>query len=362
MKKILITLIAGVSVLALYLLFWPVKIDPAVASVPPAPALEGVYAPNDFLSKVARLGEAEGLHPEDIAVDTSGRIYGGLADGRILRWKNDAREYEVFADTGGRPLGLAFDRESNLIVADSGKGLLSIDPEGAITVLTTECDGKPFKFTDDVDIAADGTIYFSDASWKFGQEEYVEDLLEHRPNGRLLAYSPKTGETRLVVDNLYFANGVAVSPDQRFVLVVETGMYRVMRYWIAGDNRGKVDKLIDNLPGFPDGVSAGTNGIFWVPLASPRDPLMDDLMPRPGMRKVVARLPGFLRPDVQRYSFVLGINAAGEVVHNLQDPGGAYAPITSVEEHDGMLYFGTIKDYGFGRISRPQKPVEDDDA
>lgn len=357
MKKLLIGVLLVLAFLTGYLLFWPVPIDPVPVSLPTAPPLEGDFASNTALAALTRLGEHDGAHPEDIAVDADGYLYGGLSDGRILRWLPDAGSYTVFTDTGGRPLGLAFDRHGNLIVADSYRGLLSVNPQGEITLLTDNCDGRPFGFTDDVDIAADGTIYFSDASWKFGQEQYVEDLLEHRPNGRLLRYLPPTGETQLVLDNLYFANGVAVSRDQRFVLVVETGKYRVLRYWLVGERRGTVDKLIDNLPGFPDGISMGSHGIFWIAIASPRDATIDGLMPRPFLRKVVARLPAFLRPGVIRHSFVLGVNAGGAVVHNLQDPSGPYAPITSVQEHDGMLYFGSIEAHGFARIARPA-PVE----
>lgn len=356
MKKILICVLVLLAGLTLWLLFWPVPVDPAAANVQPAPPLEGSYAPNNALASLARMGEDDGGQPEDVAIDGNGFVYGGLSDGRIMRWSQDAGSHSVFADTGGRPLGLAFDREGNLIVADAVRGLLSVDPAGVVTVLTDSCDGKPFAFADDVDIAADGTIYFSDASWKFGFQEYILDLLEHRPNGRLLSYTPATKTTRLVIDNLYFANGVAVSPDQSFVLVVQTGKYDVLRYWLAGEDRGKVDRLIGNLPGFPDGVSAGSNGIFWIALASPRDPKIDDLLPHPFLRKVIARLPGFLRPGTQHYSFVLGVNADGEVVHNLQDPSGFYSPITSVQEHEGMLYFGSLEDRGFARATRPATP------
>ena len=97
-----------------------------------------------------------------------------------------------FARTDGRPLGLHFDANGHLIVADSEKGLLSVDPSGVVAVLATEHGGKPFGVTDDLEVGPDGVIYFSDASWKFPFSGYKLDLMEHRPNGRLLAYYPST--------------------------------------------------------------------------------------------------------------------------------------------------------------------------
>lgn len=346
------TLILATTVI-LYLLFWPVSVTPVSWSPPVAPALEGAFAVNRTLASVERLGEGVGPKPEDIAIDAQGRIYGGFEDGRIMRWDAKGERSEVFADTGGRPLGLQFDLDGNLIVCDSYKGLLSVAPQGIITTLSTEHGGIPYGFTNDVDIAADGTIYFTDASSKFGQTQFMEDLIEHGGHGRLLAFHPDTKKTELLLDKLQFANGVAVDPEQQFVLVNETGSYRVRKYYIAGAEQGKDEVLIDNLPGFPDGISTGTSGVFWIALASPRNPLMDKLGPKPFLRKIIMRLPAVLRPKPLHYAFVVGIDATGRVVHNLQDPQGAYGPITSVEEHDGSLYFGSIIESAFGRIHVP---------
>lgn len=358
MKSFLRTLTAVVVLLLAYLSFWPVSIAPEAWNPPSAPPLEGTYAVNDALASVERLGEGVGPKPEDIAIDGQGRIYGGFEDGRIMRWDAAGATPEEFADTGGRPLGLHFDGAGNLIVADSYKGLLRIAPDGGVTSLSTGQGDRPFGFTNDVDIAADGTIYFTDASHKFGQTKFIEDLMEHGANGRLLAYHPDTGETKLLLDGLYFANGVAVDPAQQFLLVNETGSYRVRKVWLTGPKEGTDEIIIDNLPGFPDGISTGSGGVFWVALASPRNPLIDRLAGRPFLRSVVMRLPAALRPKPVQYSFVLGIDASGSVLQNLQDPSGTYAPITSVQEHDGMLYFGSIIESAFGRIPVPAPSAE----
>lgn len=70
-----------------------------------------------------------------------------------------------------------------------------------------------------------------------------------------------------MLDGLYFANGVAVSPDQSFVLVAEMVRYRVRRYWLDGLERGTVDTFVENLPGFPDNIRSNGKGTFWIGLS-----------------------------------------------------------------------------------------------
>ncbi|MGK7916530.1 MAG: SMP-30/gluconolactonase/LRE family protein [Prochloraceae cyanobacterium] len=339
----------------LYLFFWPVPVNPEAWQVPEIPQLQGIYTPNTYLSAIEQLGKGEDIGAEDVDVDSLGWIYGSFVDGRILRFTPDGTHSEEFVNTGGRPLGMEFDSQENLIVADGEKGLLSVSPEGELTLLATEADGSPFRLTDDLDVGVDGKIYFSDASDKFPLKDYIFDLMEHRPNGRLLVYDPKTKETTLLLDDLYFANGVAVSPDLNFVLVVETSSYRVKKYWLKGDKQGTSEVIIDNLPGFPDGISSNGQGIFWMAIASPRNPLIDRFAPSPLIRKMLLRLPKFMLPAPERYGFVLGIDGNGNVLHNLQDPSPeSYSPITSVEENEGILYLGSLTYDAIGRIKAPQ--------
>lgn len=353
-KRILFATAAIIALLVLYLLAWPTAVEPVAWEAPVPPELSGKYAVNHALRDVERLEIDLSYGPEDVDIDSLGRIYGSLHDGQIIRLQPDGSGAEVFANTEGRPLGLHFDPHGNLIVADAYKGLLAIDTAGSITVLSTSADGVPFRFTDDVDIAADGTIYFSDASHKFYQSEYRLDAIEHRPNGRLLAYDPETRETAVLLKDLYFANGVAVSPDQQFVLVNETWKYRVTRYWLAGEKVGTTEVFINNLPGFPDGISSDGKETFWLALASPRNPMIDNLSGKPFLRKIISRLPQAVQPDAIPYAFVLGLDMAGNVVHNLQSPSGKpYSFITSVEAHGDMLYFGSLIQPAIARIQAP---------
>ena len=351
-KRLVLILLLLVAAGSIYLLLWPVPISPAAWTPATAPALSGDYAQNSRLAGTQRLSLGPGYAPEDVAIDSENRIYAGLDDGRIMRLQADGTRPEVFANTHGRPLGMKFDANGNLILADVTKGLLSISRDGSITVLSTQADGINFGCTNDLDIAADGTIYFTDASKKFTLFNYKADILEHQPNGQLLAYEPATKTTRVVLSALHFANGVAISSDQTFVVVCETGRYRLHRIWLKGPKQGQSEIFIDNLPGFPDGVLSNGKDKFWLAVVSPRDAILDRLLPHPFLRKIVYRLPEFLQPAPKRYSFVLGLDANGRVVENLQDGSPeCYAQIANVVEHQGFLYFGSIGESALGRFA-----------
>jgi sugar lactone lactonase YvrE len=70
--------------------------------------------------------------------------------------------------------------------------------------------------------ASDGSVYFSDASTKFENDKWVLDLLEAKPYGRLLKYDPITRKTTVLLDGLWFANGVALSPREDYIVICET--------------------------------------------------------------------------------------------------------------------------------------------
>ena len=111
---------------------------------------------------------------------------------------------------------------------------------------------------------------------------------------------------------------------------------------------------VENFPGFPDGISRGSKGIYWIGFTSPRQAPLDWISDKPFLRKMVLRLPEFLQPKPVDYSFVIGLNEDGEVVYNLQDPEGKFAQISSVQENNGYLYFGSLGENGIGRIKRPE--------
>ena len=342
-------LLISLSILG-YLFFWPTVVDPQSWQVIENPGFSGVYSMNSLLTD-AKAFDIKGVGPEDVAPNKDW-VYMGLRDGRIIRYRPSDGLQEDFAHTQGRPLGLAWDESGSLIVADAYKGLLRIRDREQIEVLATESDGVPFGFTDDVDVGSDGRIYFTDASSKYSQPDYILDALEHRPNGRLLVYDPKSGEVTTLLSDLYFPNGVAVEEDAEFLLFNETWKYRVSKFWLAGPKKGQSEVVLDNLPGFPDGISRGSGGTYWLAIPSPRNPIIDSLASLPALRKVVSRLPESLWPGAKPYGGVFGIGADGQVKYNFQDPeGNTVQMITSVEEYGGKLFLGSLTEARFGKYS-----------
>jgi sugar lactone lactonase YvrE len=348
--KIALKLLLVLALCAAYLTLWPTPVEPVTWTPPPAPALEGVYAYNEKLKSLQRLGEGIGHGPEAIAVDAVGRVYTGYSDGRVVQFSGNASQYSVLTNTGGRPLGLSFGPTGGLVIADARKGLLQLGQQ--LSTLATEVEGLPFGFTDDVDnTVRSKAVYFSDASHKFGYGQHMADIIEHGANGRLIEHDLQSGDTRLLLKGLHFANGVAVGPDDAYVLVNETSEYRVLRYWLKGDKVGTHEVFIDNLPGFPDNITFNGKDRFWLALAAPRDALLDKLAGDVFTRKLIARLPSVLQPAPKRHGMALALDLDGKVIANLQYRGSdAFSPITSVREHGPWLYFGSLSETAFGRL------------
>lgn len=326
---------------------------------PTNPGYTGPFTVNERLKDIETFSIAGNHGPEDIVLDEQGRIYAATHEGNIVRLEPGGLNPLNWVNTGGRPLGIDFDNQGDLIVADVFRGLLSITPDAVISELTSTADGIPIRYANNVDVAANGKIYFSDASTKFGAKEAGDtykashiDIIEHGGNGRLLVYDPATKTTKTLLTNLNFANGVAVSHDQTYVLVNETGSYRVIRYWIAGQQKGTSDTLISSLPGFNDNISTGYDGRYWIAFISPRNALLDSLSDKPFLRKVIQRLPNFIKPQAVPYGHIIAIDGQGKILMDLQDPEGVYPFTTSVTEAKNHLYIGSLTAPVLGRIHK----------
>ena len=365
MKKAALGL--GVLLLALlaYLAFWPVPIAPVSWKAPAAPGYAGPHAVNQKLAglKLIDLGGEEG--PEHVVLARDGKLYTTVLSGNILRMNPDGSGREVFANTGGRVLGFDFDAAGNLIAADAVKGLLSIGPDRKITVLTDQVGGDPIRYADAVVVARNGKIYLSDASTRFAParwggtfEASVLDIIEQSSTGRILEYDPATRGTRVVAKGLSFANGVALSQDEKDLFVAETGKYRV---WKIPAEARELDiaqggaparLLLDNLPGYPDNLMRGLDGKIWMGLTKPRSPVVDGMAEKPFLRAMTLRLPRALWPVPKAYGHVMAFTEDGKIVADLQDPSGAYPETTAVTETADRLYVQSLHAKGLGWMDK----------
>lgn len=346
MKRVLLALGALLAGLLLYLLLWPVPINPVAWNAPVDRGLVDPFAPNRLLQAATgiRLGDYEG--PEDATLGHDGSIYATTSQGEVIRIRQ--RRVEGFADTGGRPLGIEVDPDGNLVVANAYLGLQRIDRQGNVESLLSHIGDRPV-YPNNLAIASDGRIFFSEASSKFGAERFrgtynasLLDIMEHGGHGGLFVFDPVTGSTDQLLDDLNYANGVAISEDDSFIVLAETSGYRVLRYWLTGERAGTHEVLLENLPGFPDNLKTGAGGRFWVGLAAPRNALLDKLSGRPWLRKVVQRLPASLRPKAVPSSHVVAFDGDGQILMNLQDPEARFPTLTGVLETRRSLYLTTL--------------------
>ncbi|WP_026376063.1 SMP-30/gluconolactonase/LRE family protein [Aestuariibacter salexigens] len=348
--------ISGLLIIILsYLLFWPVAIDPVAWHAPEDEGFTGQFASNNTLANMSLIDLKGNTGPEDFAVNSEGRIAISTHSGDILSFDPKTESLSLLATTQGRPLGIEFDQTGALVIADAERGLLRLDAENNLTVLATSFDNNLLGYVDDVDLDSAGNIYFSDASSKFSPrnasgalEASLEDLMEHGGHGRVYRYSPSTQQLTLLVDNLNFANGIAVSHDQKSVLINETGAYRVLRYWLSGKRQGQVDVVIDNLPGFPDNIARDETRGYWLGLASPRSTAVDALAPYPFLRKIVQRLPEFMRPAAKHYGHIVHLDETGQVLASLQDPQGKLPMTTGAIRIQDRLYISSLTSTSFG--------------
>lgn len=359
MTRVLYITLTGVFAIALYLLFWPIKIEPVAWEAPVFAGLEGPFQANQKLQGVERISIGPHQGPEYVALDHEGNIYCGTEDGSIVRLLKDGSRPETWINTQGRPLGLDFDQAGNLIVADAFRGLLKITPSREIIQLVHQADDVPVIFANSVQVARDGKIYFTDSTTGFDPEHSggtfkacVLDIFEHGSQGRLLVYNPQDRQVTTILNKLNFANGLALAPDQTYLLITETSQYRILRYWLAGEKQGQVEYLFENLPGFPDNLSVGLEGMFWVSLFAPRNTLLDKLADKPFLRKIIQRLPAFLKPEEEDYSHVFAFDAQGNILVDLQNPHPAYLKISGVTETKEFLYMHSVEENQLGRIRK----------
>jgi len=325
----------------------------------------------------------------------------------------------LIADLGiGRPLGAAFakdkDNKTIIYVADTLAGLLRVSnlnsnndgPDATSTTRptsnkpkvelvassfqetngingqTTTTTSRRILYANDVDVGPiTGHVYFSDASdiapertpvdgegfssWDT-MTAYKRDLLRARPTGRLLRYKPETNEVDVLLDGLWFANGVAVDRNEDYVIVTETSKLRETQYNLnVNDNDDDDDDeyknddltkiLVDSLPGFPDGLTCDRDSgekdqVCYAAMPSPKIPLINILNAVPAsismfLRTLLLQLPasafGAIKPV--NYGGVAKIRTRSGDVSILQDPKGEeIGLITGLTVFDKKLYMGSL--------------------
>ncbi|XP_037464851.1 protein STRICTOSIDINE SYNTHASE-LIKE 10-like [Triticum dicoccoides] len=284
--------------------------------------------------------------PESVAFDAKGQgPYSGVSDGRVLKWNGDKLGWSTYtynpdysseactasllrpetATEGhcGRPLGLRFHLKSGyLYIADAYKGLMRVAPGGGeATVLVTEVDGVPLRFTNGVDIdQVTGEVYFTDSSRNYNRSQHEMVTRTGDSTGRLLRYDPRTGKAVVLQADITYPNGLAISADRTHLVISSTGPCKLLRYWIKGSKAGTMELFAD-LPGYPDNVRPDKKGGYWVAL-----------------HREKAELPF----GIDSHLLALRIDADGKITEEMRGPKGV-RPTEVVERKGGRLFMGSVE-------------------
>lgn len=329
------------------------------------PESASLYALNNRISRTEYIGLGELEGPEDVILDRDDHLYCGTRHGEIVRFfAPDYERWEVFAHTGGFPLGLAFDREGTLLSCVGAMGLYAISRSGEVKQLSAETsrsytsivDDARLRDPNDLDVGPDGRIYFTDSTTRYDAHDWAIDSIEGRPTGRLLVFDPKTGETKTLLDNYRYANGVCLAHDGKSLFFAESWACRVHRYWIEGPKAGTAECVIKDMPGYPDNINRASDGNYWMAWLGMRTPSFDLALRHPAFRKrMTRRLPQdeWLFPNINTGG-VVKFDAQGRIIETLGDMTGQSHPmVTSMREHKGYLYIGGILNNRVGRYKIP---------
>lgn len=325
-------------------------IQPNTWEPPQKPAFENDLTLNEDLTKSTAISLLGWYGAEDFARDKQGNIYCGVhakpndfSRGAILKI-NAVGEVEEYMQTKGWITGMEFDQAGNLIALQNGVGLIKIDQQKQIRQLATHTpDGAPILMGTGLQIAADGTIYFANMSSEdvSSARTFSKLILEMKPKGGVYAYHPVEKRLSTISEGHFFANGLALSADESFLLLSETTKYRVLKIWLSGTKQGQSEIFMDNLAGFPNNISRRANGNFWLGFTTKRKDQLDKIHSKRGMKRFVFGLPRFVQPKAEKFGMVLEVSEKGEIVDALFDPQGRIvSEAGAVEEIADYLYLG----------------------
>ncbi|KPJ18241.1 Adipocyte plasma membrane-associated protein [Papilio machaon] len=306
--KILIYFAVFVSVILLIPNLPPYSKFTAIKLEPTQPR-SGVLAPNAALNNADKLFTNKLIGPESFLI-YNGELYTGLATGEVVKISPGGHITFVTKIgqpcTGlsqehicGRPLGLEIDEKNNILyVADAYYGIWKVNLKNdkkQLLVLPNEAiDDRYPKIFNDIALDKSGNLYWTHSSSDYDLKDGAMTPLSD-PSGRLSFYNSKTNRSNVLVDDLWFPNGVVLSPDSQFVLVSESNRYRLLKYYINGPKKGKTETFAAGLPGIPDNLKVLPDGSgvivsLYVAFDDENPLLSRTLAATPLARKFLARL------------------------------------------------------------------------
>uniref|UniRef100_A0A914D2K3 Strictosidine synthase conserved region domain-containing protein n=1 Tax=Acrobeloides nanus TaxID=290746 RepID=A0A914D2K3_9BILA len=317
---------------------------------------------NDALKDAKILLKSKISAPESVVVEKNVIYTGSASDGNFFKIVDEQIEKTINNPFGsGAIFGLRRLNKTDFVAADMINGILVVNFEtGNIRHLIPsgkEIHNFKISMTNDIDIIDEDTIIFTDtcSKWDFSKLGYC--FFEHIPNGRVFKYQISTNKLELLIDELYFPNGLQILPDRKSILIGELWAARITQLYIEGPKKNERKIFADNLPGFSDNIRLSTHGTIYVAMAGVRQPTATSYLETignfPAIRKVFMQfLPEiflkiwvFLQYSIQ-HGLVLEYDTNGILIRTLQDPTGVVNRISHVADDGEFLYLGSyINDF-----------------
>ena len=201
-------------------------------------------------------------------------LFSDIPNNRIMRFSEDDGHLSIFRQPSMNSNGNTIDREGRLITCEhSGRRVTRTELDGSITIIADKYNGKKLNSPNDAVVASDGSIWFTDPAYGIGG--FYEGLKAEPEQEKHNVYrvDPKSGDVKVVVDDFVEPNGIAFSPDEKKLYVLDTGFtdgpdnpshIRVFDLDVAA---GKVSnsKVFAEMPkpSITDGVRCDTEGRVW---------------------------------------------------------------------------------------------------
>lgn len=238
------------------------------------PALDELIAQGSAIEMLASgFNWSEGPVWKDGAI-----LFSDVPENTAFIWKEGDKQAAVFLKPSGSlkgdgqgSNGLAVDGQGSLILTQQGERRIArLEQDGSFTPLATNYQGKRFNSPNDLVIAKDGTIYFTDPPYGMKKGEPQD-----APYHGVYAFHPsKPEEVTLLIEDVKWPNGIALSPDEKtlYLAVSDKDFPRIMAYDLTAAGKASNGRvLFDATPlkapdrkGLCDGMKVDTRGNIWT--------------------------------------------------------------------------------------------------
>ncbi|HQT79792.1 MAG TPA: SMP-30/gluconolactonase/LRE family protein, partial [Rhodopila sp.] len=251
------------------------------------PAMDGAISPNNRLDALPSIGEPI-PGADDAAEGPDGALY--VSGGRIVyRLAGDGyTNRTVFATFEANVGGLGVHPDGRVLVCVSGRGLAAVDAHGRQTWLR-QAEDQPLRCLTGVAAAADGTIFLTDGTTAYEPDDWCRDLMAKNHLGRLLTCRPDLDSPNVLLRDLYYPNGLSITPDGAGLWFTESWKHRVSRTAINGSVLGRPTVVLNNLAGYPARIAPASGGGFWLAMFAVRTHLVEFVLREDEYREAMIR-------------------------------------------------------------------------